>query len=73
MKAKVTLTENYSGRGINLICKVDNIASIGQNDKYVYDPCNLSKWQRKKIEDFFGKEAAYHTTAKIVKLMTAAN
>ncbi len=69
MKAKVTLTDSYSGRSINLICEVDNIASVGQNNKYVYEPHNLSKGQRKKIEGFFGKEAAYHTKAEIVKLM----
>lgn len=69
MKAKVTLTDSYSGRSINLICEVDNIAFIGEDDKYVYEPRNLSKGQRKKIEDFFGKMAAYYTKAEIVKLM----
>lgn len=68
MKAKVTLTDEYSGRSINLICKVDNIACGDEEDKYEYNPSNLSDGQHKKIEDFFGKEAAYHTTSEIIKL-----
>lgn len=74
MKAKVTLTDSYSGRSINLICEVDNIAFIGEDDKYIYDPHLISKRQQKKTEDFFGgREAAYHTKAEIVKLMPAEN
>lgn len=67
MKAKVTLTDNYSGRHINIICEVDNVASTGQEDQYAYNPSNLSKRQRRRIEDYFGKVAAYYTTATINK------
>ena len=35
MKAKVTLTDNYTGRSINLICDVENIACIGEKDEYI--------------------------------------
>lgn len=69
MKAKVILTDNYSGRSINLMCEVENIANVGEKDKYKYNSEYLSDGQRRKIENFFGKMAAYYTTAEIVKLM----
>ena len=37
MKAKVTLRDNYSGRNINVICNVDNIALNGQPDHWCYN------------------------------------
>lgn len=67
MKAKVNLRDNYSGRNINIICEVENVAYIGEPDKWGYNPALLSDYQRKKIEDFFGGEQAYHTTSEIVK------
>lgn len=67
MKAKVNLIDNYSGRNINIICEVENVAYVGEPDKWGYNPALLSDYQRKKIEDFFGVEQAYHTTSEIVK------
>lgn len=67
MKAKVNLRDNYTGRNINIICEVDNVAYVGEPDKWGYNSALLSDYQRKKIEDFFGVEQAYHTTSEIVK------
>lgn len=53
MKAKVTLRDNYSGRNINVICNVENIALNGKPDHWCYNVEYLSNYQRKKIEDFF--------------------
>lgn len=69
MKAKVTLTDKYTGRSINLICDVENIANVGEKDEYIYNPAYISDGQRRKIEKFFGKMAAYYTSSEIVKLM----
>lgn len=73
MKAKVKLTEEYSGCSINLVCEVENIAMVGQADEYVYRPEYLSDSQRKKIENYFGKEQAYHTKAEVIKLIPTAD
>lgn len=67
MKAKVNLRDNYSGRNINIICEVENVAYVGEPDKWGYNPDLLSDYQRKKIEDFFGGEIAYHTSWEVVK------
>ena len=67
MKAKVNLRDNYSGRNINIICEVENVAYVGEHDKWGYNPALLSDYQRKKIEYFFGGEQAYHTSCEIVK------
>ena len=67
MKAKVNLRDNYSGRNINIICEVENVAYVGEPDKWSYNPALLSDYQRKKIEDFFGVEQAYHTSWEVVK------
>ncbi len=68
MRAKVMLIDEYTGRSLNLVCKVDNVACGDEPDRYEYNQKNLSDGQRKKIEDFFGKENAYHTKAEIVTL-----
>ena len=62
MKAKVRLTDAFSGRIINVITKLVNT----EDDKYEFSFANLSDYQRKRIEDFFGRENAYHTKAEIV-------
>ena len=67
MKAKVNLRDNYTGRNINIICEVENVAYVGEHDKWGYNPALLSDYQRKKIEDFFGVEQAYHTSWEVVK------
>ena len=57
---KVALTDIYSNRSLTFRVKC----------KKLYD-CYVSKWswlspyQRKKAEDFFGKENAYHTHISI--------
>lgn len=62
MKTKVRLTDALSGRSINVITKLVNT----EFDKYEFTFDSLSDYQRKKIEDFFGRENAYHTEAEIV-------
>lgn len=62
MKAKVRLTDAFSARSINVITKLVNT----EMDKYEFSFESLSDFQRKKIEDFFGKENAYHTKAEII-------
>lgn len=61
MKAKVRLTDAFSGRSINVITKLVNT----EYDKYEFSFSNLSDYQRKRIEYFFGKENAYHTKSEI--------
>ena len=57
---KVTLTDTYSNRSLNFRVNAskfdDDIESKWQW---------LSDGQRKKAEDFFGKENAYHTSMSI--------
>lgn len=62
MKAKVRLTDAFSGRSINVITKLVNT----EFDKYEFTFDGLSDYQRKRIEDFFGRENAYHTKSEIV-------
>ena len=62
MKAKVRLTDAFSGRSINVITKLVNT----EMDKYEFTFDSLSDFQRKKIEDFFGKENVYHTKVEII-------
>lgn len=62
MKAKVRLTDAFSGRSINVITKLVNT----EFDKYEFTFDSLSDYQRKRIEDFFGRENAYHTKSEIV-------
>ena len=64
MKAKVRLTDALSGRSINVITKLDNT----EGNKYEFTFANLSDWQRKKIERFFGSMNAYHTKPEIINL-----
>lgn len=62
MKAKVRLTDAFSGRSINVITKLVN----RRWDMYEFSFESLSDFQRKKIEDFFGKENAYHTKVEVI-------
>lgn len=62
MKAKVRLTDAFSGRSIIVITELVN----RRWDMYEFSFESLSDFQRKKIEDFFGKENAYHTKAEII-------
>lgn len=62
MKAKVRLKDAFSGRSINVITELVN----RRWDIYEFSFESLSDFQRKKIEDFFGKENAYHTKAEII-------
>ena len=64
MKAKVTLTDKFSNRSMNLIVELTNT----ENDKYEFTFDSLSDGQRKKIEDYFGKMQAYYTKAEIIKI-----
>ena len=64
MKAKVRLTDAFSGRSINVITKLVNT----EEDKYEFSFANLSDGQRKKIEDFFGGLQAYHTKSDILRI-----
>lgn len=62
MKAKVRLTDAFSGRSIHVITKLVNTEYY----KYEFTFDSLTDFQRKKIEKFFGKENAYHTKAEII-------
>lgn len=63
MKAKVKLTDNYSGRSLNIITNLTNIES----NKYDFSFESLSDSQRAKIEKFFGKLNAYYTKHEVLK------
>lgn len=58
---KITFTDAYSGRAIS--CRVKWFEDF---EEFSDDNCwtILSDYQRKKIEDFFGKMAAYYTKAE---------
>ena len=64
MKAKVKLTDNYSGRSINVVTNLENY----EFDRYGFTFESLTRRQRKKIEDFFGQQNAYHTSIDILKV-----
>lgn len=65
MKAKVRLTDEYSGRSINIITTLEE--SDWTPDTYEFSFGKLSDGQRKKIEDFFGSMAEY-VKAEIIKI-----
>ena len=62
MKAKVRLTDNYTGRSMNLIVRLVNT----EFDKYEFSYGALSDYQQKKIENYFGKMNAYYTSVDIL-------
>lgn len=64
MKAKVKLTDDYSGRSINVVVNLVNYES----DKYGFTFESLNRRQRKKIEDFFGHQNAYYSSIEILKV-----
>lgn len=51
MKARVRISDKYTGRSINLIVNLENTFA----DKYEFSYSKLSSYQRGKIEKFFGK------------------
>lgn len=57
-RTRIKLTDKYTGRSIALSIK--NYT----NEEYWYN--QISNGQRKKIENFFGKMAAYYTSAEIL-------
>lgn len=63
MKAKVQLTDSYSGRSMNVVVNLENT----EFDKYEFTWGCLSGGQRRKVEGFFGEQNAYHTTHEIIK------
>ena len=65
MKAKVKLTDLYSGRSIVLICELVN----DYFDHYGFSYSSLSDFQRRKIESYFGKLNAYYTHVDIIKIL----
>lgn len=62
MKAKVRLTDRYTGRYMDVIVCLENTEA----DRYEYTHNCLSEYQRKKIENFFGKMNAYHCEYEII-------
>lgn len=65
MKAKVKLTDRFSGRHCTIITYLVNDYS----DNYVFKYSSLTPSQRRKIEDYFGKYNAYYTSADIIKIL----
>lgn len=65
MKAKVKLTDMYSGRNLVLVCAlVEDSCNPGS---YGFSFETLSDFQHKKIESYFGKLNAYYTHVDILK------
>lgn len=67
MKAKVRLTDRFSGRTLVLICQL--IEDSCNTGRFGFSFSNLSDYQRKKIESYFGKLNAYHTDVDIIKIL----
>ena len=65
MKAKVKLTDQFSGRNLVLICDLVN----DYFDHYGFSFETLSNFQRRKIESYFGKLNAYYTYVDIIKIL----
>ena len=65
MKAKVKLTDHFSGRSLVLICSLVN----DYYDHYGFSFSVLSDYQRRKIESYFGKLNAYYTDVDIIKIL----
>lgn len=64
MKAKVQLTDSFSGRSINVVVNLVNT----EFDKYEFAFDSLSDYQRKKIEVFFGAYNAYYTKSEVIQV-----
>lgn len=58
---KITLTDKYSGRSLNLRVSEKMWANVETFGGYSF----LTDYQRKRVEDFFGKIAAYYTTITV--------
>lgn len=63
MKAKVRFENFNKSKRMNLIVQLENYES----DKYGFSFDCLTKYQRKKLENYFGKVAAYYTAPTIIK------
>lgn len=67
MKAKVKLTDLYSGRYLVLAC--DLVEDSCNPGSYGFSYETLSDFQLKEIESFFGKLNAYYTHVDIIKIL----
>lgn len=65
MKAKVKLTDRFSGRHCTIVTYLVN-DFFGN---YVFKYSSLTFSQRRKIEDYFGKYNAYYTHVDIIKIL----
>ena len=67
MKAKVKLTDMYSGRNLVLVCA---LVEYSRNPgSYGFSFETLSDFQHNKIESYFGKLNAYSTHVDIIKIL----
>lgn len=64
MKAKIKLTDKYTGRSINVIVKLEETA----RDYYEFSYANLTDRQHRKLRNFFGEMNAYYTEREIIKV-----
>lgn len=64
MKAKVKLTDTYTGASLNLIVELMNTEA----DRYEFSFQNLSDRQHAKIRRYFGKINAYYTRPEVLKI-----
>lgn len=65
MKAKVKLTDRYSGRNLVLITNL----VYDYYDHFGFHFGTLSNFQRRKLESYFGKYNAYDTDVVIIKIL----
>ena len=67
MKAKVILTNSYSGRCVTLMVDLEE-TGCGNGNGYSFTFDSLSDSQRKKIERELGKMNAYYAKVEIIKI-----
>ena len=67
MKAKVKLTDLYSGRNLVIVCAL--VEDSYNPGSYGFSYETLSDFQRNKIESYFGKLNAYYTHVDIIKIL----
>lgn len=58
---RVTLTDKYSGRSLNLRVKESMWANVETYGRWAF----LTDYQRRRIEAYFGKINAYYTSIDI--------
>ena len=66
MKAKVKLTDRYSGRNLVLICELEEDSCCPGTFGFSFS--NLTDFQHQKIESYFGELNAYYTSVDIIKI-----